>query len=85
MTGVNQIVWTPGEAMTVRDQRPADLAPVGVGIDNRTWGEVRLLTAKVEPAQECHHSQRDQEKGHCHRTHVRISSRTSTRNARPKA
>jgi hypothetical protein len=85
MTGVNQVVWTPGKAMTVRDQRPADVAPAGVGINNCARREVRLVTAKVEPAYECHDSQGDQEKCHCHRTRVRISSRTSTRNARPKA
>jgi hypothetical protein len=82
---IDQVVWTPGEAVTVRDQRPADVAPGGVGINNYAWREVRLLTAKVEPAQECHHSQRGQEKRHCHGTQVRISTRTSTRNARPKA
>jgi hypothetical protein len=61
MAGVNQVVWTPGEAMTVRDQRPADVALGGVGINNCARREVRLVTAKVEPAYECHQSQGDQE------------------------
>ena len=85
MTGVNQVVWAPGEAIPVGDQRPAAVVNAGVGINNRARREACPLTAKVEPAYECHHSQGDQEKRHCQRTQVRISSTTSTRNARPKA
>ena len=85
MTGVDQVVWTPGEAMPVGDQRLSEVAPAGVSINKRTWREACLLTAKVEPAYECRHSQGDQEKRHCQQTQVRISSRTSTRNANPKA
>jgi hypothetical protein len=85
MTGVDQVVWTPGEAMPVGDQRLSEVAPVGVGINNSARRQACLLTAKVEPACECHHSQGDQEKRHRQRTQVRISSTTSTRNARPKA
>jgi hypothetical protein len=57
----------------------------GVGINNRARREACPLTAKVEPAYECHHSQGDQEKRHCQRTKVRSSSKTSTRKAKPKA
>ena len=85
MTVVDQVVWTPGKAMPVGDQRLSEVATASVGINNRARREAGLLTAKVEPAYECHHSQGDQEKRHCQRTQVRISSRTSTRNARPKA
>ena len=85
MTGVDQVVWAPGEAMPVGDQRLSAVATAGVGINNRAGREACLLTTKVEPAYECHHSQGDQEKRHCQRTQVRISSTTSTRNAKPKA
>jgi hypothetical protein len=83
MTGVDQVVWAPGEAMPVGDQR--QVATASVGINNRAGREACLLTTKVEPAYECHHGQGDQEKRHCQRTQVRISSTTSTRNAKPKA
>jgi len=85
MAGVDQVVRTPGEAMPVGDQRVSEVAPTGVGIYNSAPRQACLLTAKVEPAYECHHSQGDQEKRHSQRTQVRISSSTSTRNARPKA
>ena len=85
MTGVDQVVWAPGEAVPVGDQRLSAVATAGVGINDCARRETCLLTTKVEPAYECPHSQGDQEKRHYQRTQVRISSRTSTRNARPKA
>jgi hypothetical protein len=85
MTGVDQVVWAPGEAMPVGDQRLSAVATAGVGINNRARREACLLTTKVEPAYECPHSQGDQEKRHCQCTEVRISSTTSTRTAKPKA
>jgi hypothetical protein len=85
MTGVDQVVWTPGEAISVGDQRPSWVAPASVGINNRARRQSGLVPTKVQPASECHHSQGDQEKRHRLRTQVRMSSRTSTRNARPKA
>lgn len=84
MTGFDQVVWAPGESMPVGNQRPSAVATADVGINNRARREACLLTAKVEPADECHHSQEHQDKRHCQRTQVRISSRTSTSNARPK-
>ena len=50
MTGVDQVVRTPSEAMPVGDQWAPDVAAAGVGIDNRARREVCLLTTKVEPA-----------------------------------
>jgi hypothetical protein len=85
MTGVDQVVWAPGEAVPVGDERLSTVATASVGINNRAGREACLLTTKVEPAYECHHSQGDQEKRHGQRTQVRISSTTSTRNAKPKA
>jgi hypothetical protein len=84
MTCADQVVWTPGEAIPVGDQRPSWVAPAGVGIDNRARRQPGLVPTKVQPACECHRSQGDQEKHHRLRTQMRISSRTSTRNARPK-
>lgn len=85
MTCVDQVVWVPGEAMPVGDQQLSAVATASVGINDRAGRQARLLTTKVEPSYECHHSQGDQEKRHCQRTLVRISSTTSTRNAKPKA
>ena len=85
MTGVDQVVWAPGEAMLVGDQGLSAMATASVGINNRAGREACLLTTKVEPAYECHHSQGDQEKRHRQRTELRISNTTSTRNAKPKA
>ena len=85
MTGVDQVVWATGEAMPVGDQRLSAVATASVGINNRAGRDACLLTTKVEPAYECHHSQGDQEKRHCQRTKVRSSSKTSTRKAKPKA
>jgi hypothetical protein len=85
MAGVDQVVRTPGEAMPVGDQRLSAVATASVGINNRAGRDACLLTTKVEPAYECHHSQGDQEKRHRQRTELRISNTTSTRNAEPKA
>ena len=85
MTGVDQVVWAPGEAMPVGDQRLSAVWTASVGINNRAGREAWLLTTKVEPAYECNHSQGDQEKRHRQRTQVRISSTTSTRNAKAQA
>lgn len=52
MTGADQVVWAPGEAMPVGDQRLPAVATAGVGINNRARREACLLTAKVEPAYE---------------------------------
>jgi hypothetical protein len=35
ITGVDQVVWSPGEAMPVGYERLSEVAPAGVGVDNR--------------------------------------------------
>jgi hypothetical protein len=83
MTGVHQVVWSPGETIPVGDQQLSEVVPADVRVNHRARREPCLLATKVQPACECDRGKADQKKRHGLHTQVRLSRKTSTRNTKP--